>query len=375
MSNVSGLQVKSVGTTWRSLTLREGWTDFVRRNPVPRPDCLTMPQLLELPPRDRAVYNDARNMHHANFGPFLTPVMQEIMNDVVDLVADNSESRVATAKPGAVIDGYGGLGKTTILTAIGRKIELDARAGFGWNVRTNLGEEFVPVVYLTLTEGITVKQVNEALATFYGTPVPAKATGEQIGRIFVSHAERCGTRAILIDDIHNLRLRDTAGKQVNAHLKHLTNILPVTLVAAGIDTDASGLLSEGLAGARITSSQTRRRYTVHRVTPFDITTEGGRDTWISLVASVEDELLLANMEPGMLTSLSPYLHERTQGYIGPLMSLIRRAARRSIRTGTEGIDRNALDAILLDAGSEAERPKPVRTRPTRGRPGTRKVSA
>lgn len=51
--------------------------------------------------------------------------------------------------------------------------------------------------------------------------------------------------------------------------------------------------------------------------------------------TLERHLILADAEPGMLTSQARELHRRTQGRIASLMNLIDRAAYLAITTGVE----------------------------------------
>ena len=50
--------------------------------------------------------------------------------------------------------------------------------------------------------------------------------------------------------------------------------------------------------------------------------------------------------------MASYLHDRTGGFVGSLMWLVRYGAARAIRTGEEKITRELLDREIIDAAAE-----------------------
>lgn len=67
------------------------------------------------------------------------------------------------------------------------------------------------------------------------------------------------------------------------------------------------------------------------------------------------------IEPGTLTRDAKYLHHRTGGGISSLSHLIRQAAISAILLQTERIDRDLLDATIIDHAAEMARPRPSAT--------------
>jgi hypothetical protein len=74
--------------------------------------------------------------------------------------------------------------------------------------------------------------------------------------------------------------------------------------------------------------------------------------WATLIAALEGSLRLHRQQPGSLSGLATYLHERTGGMIGSLLWLIRSAAIQAVIDGTEQVTRKAMDAIPVDIASQ-----------------------
>lgn len=90
--------------------------------------------------------------------------------------------------------------------------------------------------------------------------------------------------------------------------------------------------------------------------PYDIDTEPGRRQWHQLLATIEQRLILGGKRQGMLADdLSDYLYERSSGYIGSLMELIRRGCARAIRMRTETLNRAPLESFKIDSAAERGR--------------------
>ena len=121
--------------------------------------------------------------------------------------------------------------------------------------------------------------------------------------------------------------------------------IPATFVYAGISLERTGLLS-GTRGEQIAG-----RFGIVRTGPF-----GPDQQWTALIAALEDSLRLHRHQPGTLTGLGRYLHQRSHGMIGSLLWLIRSAAISAVLDGTEKITRKSLDAVEADITSQSPRP-------------------
>ena len=84
------------------------------------------------------------------------------------------------------------------------------------------------------------------------------------------------------------------------------------------------------------------------IVPF----ESGAKDFQNVLAALEDQLLLLNGRSGDVTGLSEYIHDRTDGYLGAMTSLIREGASLAIETGAERISMSILESVNLDYASE-----------------------
>jgi hypothetical protein len=336
------------------LTNKEGWVEFASRK-------LSMAPTLPGPAQRAAMMSaererlDARRMaHHATFGPILTPQLERIHAALTHQVTANLHCALPGARRGSIIDGYGSLGKTTTLLEFGRRYQRAMRKHFPGGV-TPAGDEFVPIVYLSIPANTSVKGFNRHFLAFYGITTPQARTTDHMTIDIIRLARRCGTTLVLIDDVHFLPMRQQTGRILNDHLKHLANNIAATFVLAGIGLEEGGLLTEGKRPGTEATSQTRSRFTLQRMEPFATQTLAGQAEWHALLGAIEGELILFDARPQMLTGLASYLFERTAGVIGSLMALVRAGANLAITSGTERLTKDVLDQIPLDYHAEGER--------------------
>lgn len=335
-----------------TLTTKEDWFRFVDAEPPGPP---------VLPPREeydswsaarRRRFDHQRRFHHDDFGFVSVPDMQRVHRALLPQIVGNTD-RPPGARRGGIVDGHATVGKTTIITQLGRKYHRYMRGRYP-HPRTAGGGQFIPVVYVTLPAATTIKGLNRALAHFYGIVTPKRMTTDELGLLIEEHARRCSTGLILVDDIHFLNLHgNKEHRAVNDHLKYLANAISATFVYAGIECEKSGLLSEGGPLGDEAYAQTGRRFAVHRVRPFSRKSKAGQKEWVALLKSLEARLVLFDARPGVLyESLPGYLFERTGGYMGSLAELIRRGANLAIDAGEERITEELLDGVFLDHVAE-----------------------
>jgi hypothetical protein len=135
----------------------------------------------------------------------------------------------------------------------------------------------------------------------------------------------------------NISLTTRAGAEVSDTLKYFSERIPATFLFAGINVEREGLFS-GTRGEQIAG-----RHTLIGTVGFPYTGD-----WRSVVACLEHTLRLHDHQPGTLTELDRYLHQRTAGMIGSLSALVREAALDAILTGTEKITKTSLNSVDLD---------------------------
>ncbi|UAK31925.1 MULTISPECIES: TniB family NTP-binding protein [Nocardia] len=327
-----------------SLSRKQGWRRFVDTKPRTRPDALTAEALARLGEDALLDYNDARCDWHANFGTIATPQLTAVRDELELIVASNRQDpdRVRGA---AVLDGYPGLGKTTIVNLFGRDFHRSAIHRVG--DLTGEGHEHIPVFRVGLTSNTTLRTLNKMICQFYGHPAADRGSAAQLATYALDCVLSCETRVGIIDDIHFIRHDSRDGLAVSNHLKWLANELPVTFIYAGVGLGERRFFEEGLTGRHAAFAQSGRRWTRLSVELFD------RDEhWRALVKAVDRQVVLARSRPGQLSRQADYLFSRTGGHIGSLMTLINRGCFKAIRTGTEALSRDLLDSVRIDETAE-----------------------
>lgn len=335
------------------LSTKDGWFQMIATPARTRPESLGTEQLAALPAGERARYDAARAVWHANLGPMRTPQIDALFDTLAELCGSNRHDG-GKVKPSAVLDALPGLGKTTAAIAFGRAFHTEQISLYGPRIPTPVGEwERIPVVYLPLTSNTTMRSLNAILCRFYGLPGLSSANAHRLAARAAQAVAQAKTRLAIIDDVHFLDITRRDGREVANHFKWLANTFPVTFLFVGVGLRERRLLEEGLSAADAALSQTARRWTVLSLAPFETRTAEGRHTWRRLLLSIEKDLMLAGAHPGMLArDLSSYLFSRTGGHFASLMSLINRGCYRAITAGTECLTQELLEAIRIDQAAE-----------------------
>jgi hypothetical protein len=334
-----------------SMTRLDGWLRLVNGPARRRPPQLSGPEVKALPSAERARYNDARAVWHANLGPIHTPQLLALHEQLDEIVESNRQDGDKN-KPAALVDAYPGLGKTTAVLAYARTYHRRQVSLHG--PTTGGGHQRVPVCYIALTGNTHVKGLNQAICRFYGLPVTG--TADTLAARAVDGVLSLDSRVFVIDDIHFLDMRRRDAQAMANHLKYLSNAFPVTIVYIGVGVVARGLLREGMTTTDALFAQFGRRTTALPLPPFLVETEPDRRQWRRLLLTIEKKLVLADAWPGMLADdLSDYLYARSTGHFASLMTLISRGCRRAIRTGAEQLTVEVMDAVRNDAAAEQAR--------------------
>lgn len=329
-----------------------GWQRFVQRPPAEKPEALTRQEYAKLSEGAREAYDSDRKRYHIRFGPLKSTIMRDIHQDLLELGEDNLYAR-AGARQGAIIDGSGTLGKTTILHYLGRHFERhqlkkEPRETDSFGVRTI----FVPVLFVSVPADTSPKALLEKLVGFYNAPHSDRATVSQLTQLFKKLALQHQTQLVLLDDIHNLHQGNKRASTVNDLIKELMNNIPATFVYAGINCRKSVLLVDELTQDRERFSQTDNRFIYYCVKPFAYDAHHEQSEWRQLLRTLEQHLMLLDAKPGFLEDHHLLLYMRTRGGLGALTNLVSRAANRSIRSGSESINEALLKQIKTPHASQ-----------------------
>jgi hypothetical protein len=331
----------------RPLITKEGWRDFVNFEPVAKPPLVPLDVVQTWSKEQCLQYQAIRKRYHAMQQPLTTPSLTSITEAVVRLALTGMDLAPGV-RPGALINGLPTLGKSTILAEIGRKYERVLRLRLERSLGTEGHAEFIPVVYTTLASNETCKGLTTKLLNYYGRPYNRNDSESDLQAQLARQASQSGTTLMLVDDVHFLDNKHRSAKDVNTHLKALASSIGATFVYAGVNLEGTGLLFEGQEEAKAQAAQTQRRFRRMEIMPFEAT----EDAFVSVLEALETQLLLLKGEPGDLTGLAKYVHDRTDGYMGAITSLVRDGAALAIETGAERITKSVLDLVTLDYASQ-----------------------
>jgi hypothetical protein len=315
------------------LTTLQGWRQFATEPPA-APELLSKGEHEQLRSPQQELDDEERLDHHARLRVVATSTVRHTVTCGRRLVLLNKHA--ITARRGLIVSGPAGTGKTIAITQLGRAHELLDQARHP----TVTGR--IPVLYITVPPAATARMIAAEFARFLGLPVWRTSNITDLIEAVVGVCTDTRTGLVLVDELHNISLTSRTGAEVADTLKYFSERIPATFVYAGIDIEHSNLLS-GTRGQQIAG-----RFTLIPTAPFPYNTE-----WKGLVATLESTLLLHRHQPGTLTSLDRYLHDRTGGMIGALSHVIRGAAIDAILTGTEAITKKSLAAIPLDHSAQS----------------------
>ncbi len=333
-----------------ALSRKAGWDAFVNsaaRAPLER---LSPAQLSRLSEVEREDYDEARLVWHANLPTVKTQQLVQA-SSVIEQVMASGRRDGDRLRGSVVIDAAPGLGKTTIATRYAR--DFHRRVYRREGAFTPEGHQRLPVAFVPLSAGTTLKGLNQQLLGFYGHPAAARVTSTRLASLAVDCVISCDTRLVIIDDVHFIDFAHRNGLEVSNHLKSLANEMPVTFIYVGVQLREKRFFDEGRLGEQAAYAQTSRRATRVQVAPFRIDTGPGFRAWVDLLATMETHLLLAQAHPGMLSDHAAELHRRSQGHIGSLTTLIERSCALAITAGVEAITGDVLAATTIDNAAQS----------------------
>ncbi|MGW1713849.1 TniB family NTP-binding protein [Streptomyces sp. NPDC002156] len=342
----------------------EDWFDYVFYEPPPPPHLPPYDIYLAMDKEDpeRRRLDHSRNQYHSALVLAWTPAVRHFESEITELLAAN-EMAPPGARLGLLIDGPPTVGKSTLVKMIGRKFEQGLRRDFPERFAPRLGV-YVPVVYISLTDQVTPKQISLAIARYLS--VSTSGTKDTVDDRVLTAITACGTQLLIFDDLHFLDCSHKEGRASNDHIKFLANHTPCTIIGTGVDLEESPLLSEGGPSGPVKSNtrvksppssgprtQTAGRFSRQELAPFTLDSKTEILWWVGVVHSLENALCLYRHEKNSLTRRHwRYLHARTNGSIAGLHALLRRSAVRAIAQGTEAVTREIMDSIVLSYAHE-----------------------
>lgn len=331
------------------LSRKAGWDAFVNAGARPDLPTLTTGQLSNLGSDQREDYDECRHVWNAN-PPAIRTQQLAAAHQVIDEVMASNRRDADKLRGSVVIDAEPSLGKTTIATRYGQAFHRRIYRRYG--PTTAGGHLRLPVAFVPLTAGMTLRGLNQKLLEFYDHPAARRGTRTEMTALAIDCVTSCETQLIIIDDLHFIDFTHRNGTEVSNHLKGLANELPVTFIYVGVGLREKRFFDEGMYGAATVYAQTSRRATRCPVAAFATSTDTGMRAWTTLLATLEAHYKIAGAHPGMLTEHAKLLHQRTQGRIGSLTNLLDRACYRAITDGTETLDRPLLATVPIDNAAD-----------------------
>jgi hypothetical protein len=336
---------------------KEDWRAYVGYDSPPRPAMPSYQDYRAMEPAVQRRFNRDRSRYHSALVLAWTPPVLHFEELIFERLEAN-EDAPAGARPGMLIDGPATVGKSTLVKMIARKFELELREDHPERFTPDRLGDYVPVVYLSVPDTVTPKQISLALARYLHVPVRRGATKDDIDELVLKALRRSGVQLLAIDDLHFLDCSQREGRASNDHVKYLANHASCTIVGTGVDLQHSPLLSEGRGGSR--NTQTAGRFSHHLLRPFALENKEQAEQWIGVIQTLEQGVVLFHHEPGSLARKHwRYLHQRTGGSIAALHDLIRLAAVRAVRRGGEAVDRELMDSITMSYTSEVQYAKTI----------------
>ena len=350
MSNPWAVWLDRNGTDRFQLSRKVGWDAFVnaaQREPL---QVLSRTEMAGLSADELEDYTQARMVWNANL-PTVRTTQLDLAYGVIDQVMASGHRDGDRLRGSVVIDAAPGLGKTTIATRYAR--DFHRRVYRREGPHTPAGHQRLPVAFIPLSAGITLKGLNQKLLEFYGHPGADRATTSRLASLAVDCVTSCQTRLVVVDDLHFVDFKHRNGVEVSNHLKWLANEMPVTFIYTGVQLSEKKFFDEGLLGEQAVYAQTSRRATRCPVAPFTIGTDAGFRAWVDLLSAMEGHIKLADAQPAMVTDHARELHRRTQGHIASLTNLIDRACYLAIATGVETITADLIAATTIDNAAQS----------------------
>jgi hypothetical protein len=320
------------------------WRKFCEHGASERPAVPTGNEWTRMAKDAHQMSQRERWRYHARFSPIRTPTVDRIIREITETARENLVGAIG-ARTGYVISADPMLGKTTLLFMLGREYEAQLRKRYAAVLR-DYAQQFVPVTYNIMGSQYNIRHMNEAMADFYGTPYGSRESGATIGRKLIREAKACLTSLIIIDDIHHVRPGFKNQQPLNDHIKMLSTAIPATFVYAGVNVHKSGFFREG-HGEQVTA-----RFKKFTIEPYIREDRTSWSEYLNLLVSLESHICLLYHQEGDLMQLADHIYNMTRGRIGAIVRLVRESANQAIRSGTERLTLEGLQAVKLDNQTE-----------------------
>jgi hypothetical protein len=160
------------------LAHKAGWDAFVHAAPRAELELLSRTQMAALDPVELEDYNEARMVWNAN-PPTVKTHQLAASFAIIDQVMASNRRDADRLRGLVVVDAAPGLGKTTIALRYARELHRRTyRRCCG--PKTTTGSQRLPVAFVPLSAGMTLKGLNQKILAFYGHPAANRTTSSRL---------------------------------------------------------------------------------------------------------------------------------------------------------------------------------------------------
>jgi type II secretory pathway predicted ATPase ExeA len=237
-------------------------------------------------------------------------------NDVLDKLEDLLEHPVTHRMPNLLIVGDTNNGKTVLVNKFCKKHRSYLEDG-----DTGL---VVPVVYIQAPPKPDEKRFYNSLLDAIASPYRINDRVENKQRQVIQVMRHIKTRMLIIDEIHHI----LAGNLIAQHyflnvIKYLANELQIVIVGVGTRDAFNAIQSD---------SQMSNRFDTVILQKWSLNND-----YVRLLKSFESILPLKKESELTSKQLAMEILSKSEGYIGEISSLLRKATVKAIETGEEKI--------------------------------------
>lgn len=237
------------------------------------------------------------------------------------------------------IKGHTSAGKTTILEA---HVSNHPHSMIG-------GVRKTPVLSSIISSPATVKAVSTDLLDALGDPLAERGSVASQTMRIRRYMNDCDVEIIFMDELQHFIDRDSEKvlKTVSDWLKNLINTTRRPIILTGLP-EAEAVLNA--------NEQLSRRF-AHRVEllPFGFKTKDQILEFYTFLKLLEEKLPLDEASHLASSNLAPRIFYASDGYVGYVMKLVRKAAIAAIERGSKKLDRDLL-AEAFDEHVKADKP-------------------
>lgn len=345
------LAARTATGTPQSPQSKEGWQEYCQR-PHTAPRTITLTAYQKLTDKERVAFDVDRLEYHLNLTEIHTQHMRDGFKLLNQAFALQRSSHAPLARTGVFFTGPPNSGKSTIITAWMRRMELLLRDAHKqpYGTRDAEGVEFLPCAYFSVTP--TLKGFLGHGLAFYDTVQHKTSDVHILQTALTTHINTCHTHIIGLDQLQALAHIRAGAIRVSESLKYLMDTCPHTLIiGAGIGLEELDILTDGHGRKGTLLGQTGSRFILHHVTPYS---NAQSPEFLRLLVTIEHHLRLLRAQSEDLQKQAALIFDRTRGTLGSIMHLIRSAAYTALLTGEERITTRLLEEVELSAFAQGE---------------------